>query len=254
MSSLSFVVPVHGRLPLAAICLRQLRRTCDALTAEGVQSVAVVVSDEETLEMLDPASLGFATVERDNQFLGRRYNDGIQLATDPAFNPNPVDYVVPFGSDDWADHRLFLEPLPDAHTIFGFQHLSFVNEAGTEIASTFLNYEGGCGIRVIPRDLVAGLGYRPADDDRPEACDASILTNLRRHLGDRLKVKHWDAPAEWIVDWKTSGNQLHAYDNVPGAHTLRKQSDPFTVLADFYAPEALEEMAEYYVAPRMVAA
>lgn len=25
-----FVVPVHGRLQLAAICLQQLRRTCDA--------------------------------------------------------------------------------------------------------------------------------------------------------------------------------------------------------------------------------
>ena len=29
MSSLWFVVPAHGRLELAAICLRQLRRTCD---------------------------------------------------------------------------------------------------------------------------------------------------------------------------------------------------------------------------------
>jgi hypothetical protein len=36
MSSLMFVVPVHGRLQLASICLRQLRRTCDALIDNGI--------------------------------------------------------------------------------------------------------------------------------------------------------------------------------------------------------------------------
>lgn len=253
MTSLAFVVPVHGRLSLTSICLRQLRRTCDALIRDGVNATAVIVSNEETLRDLDPLKLGFATVERDNQFLGRRYNDGIQLATDPAFNPNPVDYVVPFGSDDWVDHRLLLEPLPDAHTIFGFQHLSFVNETGTEIASTFLNYEGGCGIRVIPRELVAGLGYRPADEDRSEACDANILMNLRRCHGDRLKIKHWDAPAHWIVDWKTSDSQLHPYDQVPGAHRVRTQADPFAVLDGFYPSEALEEMRRHYFGHRVAA-
>ena len=47
--------------------------------------------------------LRFGWVIRDNQFTSRRFNDGIQLATDPKFNPAPADYVVPFGSDDWAD-------------------------------------------------------------------------------------------------------------------------------------------------------
>jgi hypothetical protein len=165
MKKLWFVVPVHGRLPLAKICLRQLRRTCDALDEAGVKASAVVISSALQLKELDPLSLRFAAVERDNSYLSRRFNDGIQLATDPKYNSDPVDYVVPCGSDDWVDYRLFLEPLPAPDTVQGFQCLSVVREDGKEIAAVNLNYEGGAGIRIIPRELVAPLGYRPGDED-----------------------------------------------------------------------------------------
>lgn len=253
MKSLWFVVPVHGRLGLASICLRQLRRTCDALNQAGVAASAAIVSDRFSLRELARLDLGFATVERDNMFVSRRFNDGIQLATDPRYNDAPVDYVVPCGSDDWVDHRLFLEPLPDPDTVFGFQHMAFVNEDATQISSTFLNYEGGCGIRIIPRQLLAPLNYRPADEDRRRGCDTSILTNLRRHHGDHLKVKHWNAPPYWIVDWKTAGVQLNSYDQVAALHRAEVALDPFTVLADYYPAEALGEMRDHYSEVRVAA-
>src|SRR3954449_8391328 len=100
MSSLMFVVPVHGRLPLASICLRQLSRTCDTLNTEGVHASAVVVASQHDLAQLP--EFGFGHVIRDNKYLGRKFNDGIQLAADPSYNPHPADYVVPCGSDDWV--------------------------------------------------------------------------------------------------------------------------------------------------------
>ncbi len=244
MKSLMFVVPVHGRLGLARICLRQLRRTCDALYENGVEASAVVISDADALRDLDVIGLGFATIIRDNQFLGRKFNDGIQLATDPQRNPQPFDYVVPCGSDDWVDYRLFKEPLPAKDTIQCFQRVCFVNESGTEICPTLLRWSGGAGIRIIPRELVAPLGYRPCDEDRPRGCDMSMLVNMRRHHGDRLKVKYMDAPAHYIVDWKTPGAQLNHYRSVTYLH--QSQGDPFTVLADHYPAEALEEMGQHY--------
>src|SRR5687767_4792022 len=102
MPSLWFVVPAFGRVELARICLRQLRRTCDALQAEGVEATAVVIADDENLDAA--RELGFGTIERDNRAVSRKFNDGIQLALDPAYNPRPGDYVVPCGSDDWVDH------------------------------------------------------------------------------------------------------------------------------------------------------
>ncbi len=249
MKSLLFVVPVHGRLGLAEICLRQLRRTCDALYENDVAASAIVVSDDEGLKAINPSALGFGYVSRDNQFLSRRFNDGIQLATDPKFNPAPADYVVPFGSDDWASHRLFTEPLPEPDTIFGFQWMSFVREDGLEIASTFLDYEGGSGIRIIPRELLEPLGYRPADEDRPRGCDTSILRNLRVYHGDGLKVRHWHMNERQIVDWKSPDEQLNEYRAVTAMRHSDKDHDPFTVLARHYPAEALDEMRDYYGVP-----
>ncbi len=246
MRSLWFVVPAHGRIGLTKICLRQLRRTCDALLECDVKATAVVVADEYHLCVLQPENLGFGWVRRDNQFTSRRFNDGIQLATDPKFNPAPADFIVPFGSDDWADYRLFAEPLPQPHQVFGFQHMAFVREDGRELAATFLNVQGGSGIRIIPRQLVAPLGYRPAEEDRENGCDTSILTSLRRHHGDNLQVHHWHLNDYQIVDWKSPDDQLNAYKNVTAYRAPRIEGNPFHVLAPFYDAAALDEMERYY--------
>jgi hypothetical protein len=253
MKSLWFCVPVHGRLPLARICLRQLRRTCDALHEEGVDASAVIVSDHESLDALDVVGLNFAWVERDNDYTSAKFNDGIQLATDPRYNPHTVDYVVPCGSDDWLDHRLFTEPLPPANTIFGFQHVSFVREDGREICSPKIGYDGGCGIRIIPRQLLEAVGYRPADEDRKRGCDTSILSNIRQANPD-LEVRHWHLHTRQIVDWKTPGIQLNSYKEVTAIHGAGSPADPFEVLADFYPAEALDEMRTYYDSLDLVAA
>jgi hypothetical protein len=102
--------------------------------AAGIEATAVVIADAENLSALRPDMHGFGTVERDNRFLSRRFNDGIQLATDRRFNRRPADYVVPCGSDDFVDWRLFLD-LPPANTVVGFQRMSFVREDGRELAS-----------------------------------------------------------------------------------------------------------------------
>jgi hypothetical protein len=245
VKTLWFVVPVHGRLELARICLRQLRRTCDALIEDGVMASAVIVSDADTLEDLWPHDLRFGWVIRENDYTSAKFNDGIQLATDPRYNPSPVDYVVPCGSDDWLDHRLFKEPLPNANQIHGFQHMSFVREDGREIVSPTIGYNGGSGIRIIPRELLEALDYRPADEDRMRGCDTSILSNIRVAHPD-LEVKHWDTPNHWIVDWKTPGLQLNSYKEVTAIHGASSPANPFVELADFYPAEALQEMGLYY--------
>ncbi len=247
MRTLWFVVPAHGRIGLSKICLRHLRRTCDALLERDVKATAVIVSDADTLDVLKVGELGFGWVIRDNQFTSRRFNDGIQLATDPKFNPAPADFVVPFGSDDWADYRLFAEPLPKRNQIFGFQRMAFVREDGCEIAKTFLNYTGGSGIRIIPRELVASLDYRPADEDRERGCDTSILTNIRRLHGSNLEVRDgWHLHDYQIVDWKSRDEQLNPYENVTALRKSSVETDPFAALAPHYDADALEEMRAYY--------
>ena len=242
MPSFWFIVPVHGRAALTSICLRQLRRTCDALTEEGIEATAVVIADRENLGALP--DFGFGMVERDNRFLSRRFNDGIQLACDPRFNPRPVDYVVPCGSDDWVDHQIFLE-LPSSDTVLGFQRLSFVRPDGEEITSTCVDYVGGCGIRIYPRQVVEKLGYRPADEDRVRGCDTSILVNTQRAYPD-VKVVHREIDPRQIVDWKSEDEQVTSYETIFARHRGHKQPDPFDVLSDVFPAEALDEMQTHY--------
>ena len=243
-ASLWFIVPAHGRVELAAICLRQLRRTCDELAGDGIDAAAVVIADDENLDTA--RALGFATVRRDNRFVSRRFNDGIQLACDPKFNPRPADYVVPVGSDDWVDWRLFRE-LPDERTMVGFQRMAFVREDGRELTVRHIGNEGGCGIRIYPRQVMARAGYRPADEDRPRGCDTSILTNLKV-AGAVGRVEHRDLDPLQIVDWKSPGANLNPYASL-ARHRQELVRDPFEVLRGRYPAEALLEMEAHYGAP-----
>jgi hypothetical protein len=243
MPSLWFVVPIHGRLELAGICLRQLRRTCDELNAEGLTATAVLIGSQQDLNQL--ADLGFGQIERDNDYLGRKFNDGIMLATDPRYNGRPADYVVPCGSDDWVDHRLFLD-LPRDDTIVGFQRMSFVREDGQAMITANINYKGGAGIRIIPRALLEPLQFRPADEDRKRACDTSILSNLLLYHGGRLHVEHRHLHDRQIVDWKTSEEQINSFEVVEQQWRDQDHVHPFTELANIYPVEALEEMSDYY--------
>jgi hypothetical protein len=239
--SLWFVVPAHGRLALTAICLRQLRRTCDALTENGVEASAVVIACDENLGVA--RELGFATVPRPNDFPSQKFNDGIQLALDERFNPRPAEYVVPLGSDDWVDWRLFRR-LPPADTMVGFQQISFVREDGREMSTAVLTNDGGSGIRIYSRAIMRYLAYRPADEDRPRGCDTSILVNLRRAC--TFKIEHRRLDPRQIVDWKSPGQQLNAYEMIRSRWRMRSPVDPFEALAGVYPDEALEEMAAHY--------
>lgn len=239
--SLWFVVPAHGRVELSAICLRQLRRTIDDLEAEGIAASAVVVADDENLDTA--RDLGFGTVERNNRFLSRKFNDGIQLACDPDLNPRPVGYVVPLGSDDWISAEVLLD-LPRPNTVVGFKRIAFVREDGRELTERFLDYDGGSGIRIYPRRLLAAMGYRPADEDRHRGCDTSILVNMRQAF--KFRVDHRDIDARLIVDWKSTGSNRNPYDEVAGRWRGSAPVDPFEALAGVFPAEALDEMAGHY--------
>lgn len=252
MSSLWFVVPVFGRIELASICLRQLRRTCHSLVEAGVEATAVVVGDDSDLAELRPDELGFGQVERDNAFTSAKFNDGIQLATDPEFNPRPADYVVPCGSDDWVDWRLFVD-LPKPDNIIGFQRMAFVLEDGSQLSTHHISYPGGSGIRIYPREIMEAVDYRPADEDRRRACDTSILTNVRRVLRSDVHVHHRHLHDFQIVDWKSEGEQLNTHAYVSRHFRPLAFHDPFEVLRGVYPDEALDDMQRHY-ARELVAA
>ncbi len=239
MTRIYFVVPVHGREALTQVCLRQLRRTCDAATAFGVSATAVVIGDDRSLQVA--SDLGFATVRRDNHQLGRKFNDGYQLACDPRYNPEPADYCVPCGSDDWVD-PVILRTMPPRDTIGNFRQITVVNEDRTALIQLKIAQSTGAGIRIIPASLIAKAGYRPAHEHDHRAIDMSTqygLTEARR--GHAPKAVYLDVHPAQIVDWKSHGQQLNSYAALRGfRHGV--EDDVWETLAPHYPVEALEEM------------
>lgn len=239
MTRIWFCVPVHGREALTRVCLRQLRRTCDAATAYDVDATAVVIGEGESLQVA--LGLGFATVQRNNDSLGRKFNDGYQVACDPEYNPEPADYAVPCGSDDWIDPVIFRK-LPGPDTVGIFRRLGVVDEDQTRLAKITATYKTAAGPKIIPRALIAAAGYRPSEEDRRRAIDASTMEGIKRAIGHWPAMVDLDVHPLQIVDWKSHGEQLNSYRMLAGHRARDLSGDMWAELGEFYPAEALEEM------------
>lgn len=236
--SVWFIVPANGRHAMARVCLRQLARTCAILQARGLDAHAVVIADDANLDTAD--ELGFGTIERGNAPLGRKWNDGYELA-----GREGVDFMVPFGTDDWIDPDLFNE-LPGPDTIRCSRRFAMVREDGQRIAPLHITYDYGHGVRIIPSELLAKVGFRPAEDDRLRAIDTSVIFELTRAHGRRPHLSYLDLHPFQMVDWKSPTDQLNSYESCQKYRDGDELADPLERLADFYPAAALTEIAAVY--------
>lgn len=241
MTSLWFVVPAHGRVALSRVCLGQLRRTCDALKVGGIEASAVVVADDENLDTA--ADLGFWGYERDNRFLGRKFNDGYNLAAREG-----VDYVVPLGSDDWISPELILGAELAKDQIRCARRLVMVAEDGNRFMRLSIGYEGGIGLRIMPTSLLRLLDYRPADEDRARGIDTVTLKRIKKAHDFRPNLlAYFDTDSDFqIVDFKTAGANLNTWD-MCRIHGTEPEHDPWPSLRAHYPDESVAAMHALYV-------
>lgn len=164
--TLWFVTPAWRRFDLSGVCLEQRRHVIDQLRHQGIEAQCVVVADDENLEIA--RSLGFETVERDNRWLGRKFNDGIAHAL-----RNGADWVVPIGSDDWIDPA-YLFPLPE--TSARTSHLYAAVEHDRMLLTSVIHPPWAAGPRVLHRSALRSS--RPAIEHARRGIDTSMLRPL----------------------------------------------------------------------------
>jgi len=186
-------------------------------------------------------------VKRGNQPLGRKWNDGYQLA-----GMAGVDFCVPFGSDDWIDHRLVLAELECGGEYRCHRLSAVVSEDGRRLSVLRIPYDGGDGMRMIPAELLRKVGWRPAEEDKPRAIDTSVLRRLTTALGRPPRMAYIEVHELQIVDWK-SRVQLNSYEACC-KYRVRDEMDPWVALAEHYPADALREMRQLYGLPVEVAA
>lgn len=228
-----FVVPAHGRIPLARICLERLAQVCDELDAR-----AVVVACDANLDIA--RQHGLQTIVRDNKNLGRRFNDGIAYAAARA------DYVFPLGSDDLIAPGLVRRMLsghdgnPDR--IIATRHMAAVSPAG-ELALLRIKYADGAGPSLVPAAALARCAYRPADDHGARAIDSSIRRNLRAR--GPLTVTCIDSNPLELVDLKTDGANLNTFEMLLPYATARRR-DTWDALATVHPRETIDKLRALY--------
>jgi hypothetical protein len=217
---LYFVTTAYLRYELTEVCLDQRRRVINQLARSGIEAHCVVIADDDNLDIA--RSFGFDTVERDNEWLGRRFNDGIEHAARQG-----ADWIVPIGSDSWIDPWYFL-PLPDPSMTRTSAMYAAVDT--DRMATLTVQGRNGAGPYVIHRDRLPA-SFRPAKDELKRYIDSSTIAGLR------------DVTWEWVnhhplqyIGFRGEPH-LTPYERLWKAWGNAEMKEPWRELSKFYPAE-----------------
>jgi hypothetical protein len=225
--SVWFVTPAFQRYELTAVCLEQRQLVIEDLARRGIEAHCVVIADDENLDTA--RALSMDTIEQNNEWLGRRFNDGIQHAA-----LHGAKWIVPIGSDSFVDPA-YLFPLP-----VGVMRTSTLYAIAEPHRLGRLEVQGnGVGPYMIPRPYLPNT-LRPAKDERNSGIDRSTLGGLRSGLVHETRDLH-----PWQYIGFRSRPQLNPYADLYGA---------FGVGEDYEVGESLSQHYPLSLVQRALAA
>ena len=169
---------------------------------------------------------GFHVVERDNKWLGRKFNDGMEYA-----GKHGAEWIVPIGSDSWIDPRYIL-PLPDPSETRTSPLYAVVTSA--KIAELRVKDGRGAGPYMFHRSLLEPLGFRPAKDELPRGIDTSTLRGIRS-MGLTVNWSERNVHSLQYVGFRCKP-YLSSYGYLLGHHGVRERVNPARVLSRVYPP------------------
>lgn len=241
----AFVTPAFGRYEVSEVVFAQRRSAIDELRRDGIDARAYVVADDLNLGIA--GHFGLDVVERENDWLGARFNDGCEAAI-----LDGATHVVPIGSDSWLVPSYLRRVDPSFAGVTTSARQAYVDEAGERIAFVDHELEWGIGPHVVPAALLEEP-FRPWEEDIDTGCDSSLLDGIERRRGH--------VPTRWLmidpaqyVSFKTKGNQINPYDAVVpaiGARELRGLV--LARLAETYPIEHVRAAATIYERRRAAA-
>lgn len=171
MSSIWFVTPAWQRVAITEVCLEQRRRVIDKLIEWGHEAYCVVIADDENLETA--RRLGFSTIEQNNDWLGRKFNDGFQYAVE-----HGATWVVPIGSDSWID-PLYFRYLTDDPAVVRTSQIYVPVERDRLALLRVGADQNPAGPHCFPSSLLKSRRIRPMPDRISRNTDSSTLKALR---------------------------------------------------------------------------
>ncbi len=245
MPTVWFCTPAHGRLDLSKVCFAEHAWAAEQLAPSGVDVVSCVVACDENLDLAK--GLGFATVERANDFLGARWNDAYQYAASEG-----ADFICPLGSDSWIHPRFFERlPKPNRTTTLTGKSYAVVDELGERIAHLEIDTSAGVGPNVVPTWLFGAADWRPVREDIQRGCDNSLLLTIQRDHDITFAWHDFD-PVQY-VGFRTNGEQLNPYKELAERWAVSETDQPWLELERLFPVELVDDMREVYAARRQAA-
>jgi hypothetical protein len=223
--TLYFVTPAYGRLELSEVCFDQRVHVIETLAEHGVSAKCVVIADDGNLDLA--RDRGFDVVVQDNQWLGRKFNDGIEYAF-----RNGASRVIPIGSDSWIDPAYFL-PMPPRN-ITRTSSLYCVVTAD-RLAELRVDDTKGAGPYILDRQLLRASRYRPAKDEISRGVDGSTIKGIHY----RIRWQRHDIHPFQYIGFRGE-TSLNTYAGLKEAWGVAEHLDPWAVLAEHYPAELVE--------------
>jgi hypothetical protein len=242
---LVFVSPAWRRFDVTRLALAQRAHLCGELAGRGLETACVVVADDDNLDIA--REYGFDTVEQNNDYLGRRFNDGIEHACVEL----GADFVCVVGSDDWVHASLF-DRLPadeaDSPALGSFtgaivwrlapeaitgREIALVDLASARLQRCRVRGQYGVIPWVFPVEALRPSGFRPVNERQQRGIDGSLLAGL----GVRPFWVFRDPHDLCRVDFKSSTN-LNTFEAITGSIGYGDvETDPWGLLERRYPAE-----------------
>lgn len=241
MTSLLFITPVWQRLELTEIVLKSRRRVCDELREHGIEASSVIIGDDENIDVAK--ALNFETVERDNEFLSRKFNDGYEFAV-----RNGYDFVYPVGSDSILTAEQFINTVGDELPVAS-HYYTMIRSDGSERIDVQIKVPGGIGPLIVPVDLLRNCP-RPIQEDLRRGCDNAARQTFLRAGHEIVTREHhqWEH-----VAFQSGVTQITDYERIRRVY----QADEFEIdngifpeIEVLYDQDTLDGICEYYASGR----
>lgn len=236
--SICFVMPAWRRYALSEICFTQRKMMCVELAARGIRADVVVIADDENLDIA--RELGFHTVVRDNEYLGRKFNDGHEFAMKSGY-----DFSIPVGSDMFIDADLFTR-LDGKFT--KSVYYAVVTPHGHKMATMYLEW----GIlQAIPTRLLTNVDGRPCVDEVVKGCDTLTRNRIKNNNKQRpfeiatMKSHQYECVSFQSV---TQVTKFHKLTELPDVKVVFGATDLLLEpLKEWYPPNLVDKVIDYYV-------
>lgn len=241
MPSLLFITPVWKRYELTEICLISRRWCCDELKKHGIDATSVIIGDDDNLDIA--RSLGFHIVERDNEFLSNKFNDGYEYGYTSGY-----DYVYPVGSDSIITPDQFIKNVGKELPIAS-EYYTMINSSGDERIDVQITIPGGIGPLIIPVPLLRDCS-RPIKSDLRRGCDSAARQTILTQGYEILTRKTHQYEH---VAFQSGVTQITDYERIRRvyqADTFEVDNGVFPEIEALYPGIIIDGIIDYYSSGR----